>query len=61
MVGSEPEPRRTQGGGVTRGSGARCARDSDEKIQIRWRLRILKFIKSVYVWFGSKAELYLIH
>jgi len=53
------------GGGGRRGrwGGAcgRCTRDSDEKIHIRWRLRILKFNKSVYVWFGSKVELYLIH
>jgi len=35
------------GGGCRRGrwggTCARCTRDSDEKIQIRWRLRILKF------------------
>jgi len=60
MVGNGAEPRRTQGG-VTRGSCEMCTRDSDEKIQIRWRLRILKFKKSVYVWFDSKVELYMIH
>jgi len=29
--------------------------DSNDKIQIRWRRKILKFNKSVRVWFGSKV------
>ena len=51
-------------GGCRRGrwgeTCARCTRDSDQKIQYRWRLRILKTNKYVYVWFGSKVGSYLI-
>ena len=60
MVGSEPQPRRTQSG-MTRGSCARCTRDSEEKIQNRWRRRVLPFNISVYVWFGSTVEIHLTH
>ena len=60
MVGSEPQPRRTQSG-MTRGSCARCTRDSEEKIQNRWRRRVLPFNISVYDWFGSTVEIYLTH